>query len=176
MNRRNFLFSLGLATLAGCATSPPPAPRPNRPLGSSEPAFDSIDDLLATDADPRRTELVMIAISYLGVPYAFGGSTPERGFDCSGLVAYVYRQALSQVVPRTSLEQSRLGRSIPVPSLRPGDLVFYNTLSRDYSHVGIYIGNGRFVHAPATGGVVSIAPLFGEYWSRRFNGARRLVA
>lgn len=173
MDRRKFLFALGF--LAGCATQPGPSRGP-RPTPSNAPVFESIDALLGADADPRRTELVMMAISFLGVPYAFGGTSPERGFDCSGLVAYVYRRVLNQSLPRSAWEQSRVGESVPVPALRSGDLVFYNTLARSFSHVGMYIGGGRFIHAPATGGVVSIAGMFGEYWTQRFNGARRVIA
>ncbi len=176
MERRKFLFSMGfgLSGLVGCAGRPAPIPpRPAHP--SNAPAFDSIDSLLAADPDPRRTELVMMALSFIGIPYILGGTTPERGFDCSGLIAHVYRRTLNQILPRTTWEQSRIGEPIAVPALRAGDLLFYNTLGRRNSHVALYIGQARFIHAPATGGVVSIAAMATEYWVPRFDGARKVL-
>lgn len=175
MERRKLLFGIGFTLLAGCASRPAPVRGPaSQP--NNAPAFDSIDDLLASDPDPRRTELVMMAISFIGVPYALGGVSPERGFDCSGLVSHVYRRTLNHVLPRTAWEQSRVGQSIAVPALRAGDLVFYNTLGRSHSHVGLYVAQGRFIHAPATGGFVSIAAMAHDYWTQRFDGARRVLA
>lgn len=155
----------------------PPAPAPNAPARPGGPgAPGTLDDILASDPDPRRNELVLVALSQLGVPYAWGGARPDVGFDCSGLVTYVYWQVLRVALPRTTFEQARVGRLLDARELRPADLVFFNTLRRDYSHVGLYLGGERFVHAPATGGVVRIEALRGEYWRDRFNGARRMVA
>lgn len=174
------MFFLGLGTaasiLAGCASKPTIPPRVRVDSGPGRPAFESLDDLVAGDPDPRRNEIVMIAISQLGVPYAFGGTSPERGFDCSGFVGYVYRHAADLLLPRTTFDLARVGEAIAVPRLRAGDLVFYNTLDRDFSHVGIYLNDGRFVHAPATGGVVKFESMRIGYWASRFNGARRVVA
>jgi cell wall-associated NlpC family hydrolase len=122
------------------------------------------------------TELVLRALSLLGVHYRFGGSSPDTGLDCSGLVRHVFREAVGMVLPRRAVEISRAGEVIDPSQLRPGDLVFYNTLRRTFSHVGIYIGDGRFVHAPSRGGGVRVEEMSDSYWRTRFNGARRVLA
>ena len=121
-------------------------------------------------------ELVVRALSLLGVDYKFGGNTPETGLDCSGLVRYVFHEAAGLILPRRAEEISQAGETIGREQLVPGDLVFFNTLRRSFSHVGIYIGGGRFVHAPSRGGEVRIESLSASYWQRRFNGARRMLA
>lgn len=130
-----------------------------------------------TDAAPTDlgAEVVFRALSLLGVKYRFGGNTPESGLDCSGLVRLVFQDTLGAVLPRRSEEISRFGGTIGTGELQPGDLVFFNTLRRAFSHVGIYIGNNQFVHAPSTGGSIRVERLDGSYWVRRFDGARRLV-
>lgn len=131
----------------------------------------------STPADSdRRAEVVMRALSLLGVNYKFGGSTPETGLDCSGLVRLVFRDTLGTLLPRRSEEISRSAHAIEPRELKPGDLVFFDTLRRAFSHVGIYIGNNQFVHAPSSGGQVRVEHLGGAYWQARFNGARRLAA
>jgi len=122
-----------------------------------------------------RSELSMHALSQLGVPYVYGGSTPGEGFDCSGLVQYVYERATGLKLPRTTYGLVKVGRLIESEALQPGDLVFYNTLSRAYSHVGIYLGERRFIHAPSSNGVVRIESMESDYWAQRYNGARRLL-
>jgi len=157
---RTIHLLLVVATLAGCASRGPALPEPGE---AAPPA-----------ADAPAGEVALYALAQLGVPYAFGGTTPELGFDCSGLVHYVFRRARNVDLPRTTFELARAGQSVAPPALQPGDLLFFNTLRRDYSHVAIYLGDERFIHAPAAGGVVRIESLRAEYWSRRFNGARRL--
>jgi cell wall-associated NlpC family hydrolase len=110
----------------------------------------------------------------LGVDYRYGGNSPETGFDCSGLVAHVYREAYGIELPHNARAQSEMGVRVSLAELRAGDLVFYNTLNRPYSHVGIYLGDGRFVHAPKTGAQVRVEPIGGRYWMQRFDGARRI--
>jgi len=122
------------------------------------------------------TELVLRALSLLGVNYKWGGSSPDTGLDCSGLVRHVFSEATGLVLPRRAEEMSRNGDAVGRDQLRPGDLVFFNTLRRAFSHVGIYIGNGQFVHAPSSGGNVRVENLSGQYWRQRFNGARRVLA
>jgi hypothetical protein len=133
----------------------------------------------AAPTDPAPSdmgaEVVFRALSLLGVKYRFGGNTPESGLDCSGLVRLVFHETLGTVLPRRSEEISRVGGTIGTAELQPGDLVFFNTLRRAFSHVGIYIGNNQFVHAPSTGGSIRVERLDGSYWARRFDGARRLV-
>jgi cell wall-associated NlpC family hydrolase len=121
------------------------------------------------------SEVVFGALSHLGVPYRFGGNDPQRGFDCSGLVRHVFMQAAALDLPRRSEDMARLGVPLEVADLAPGDLVFFNTRGRRYSHVGIYVGDGRFVHAPARRGQVRVEPLASRWWQARFNGARRLL-
>jgi hypothetical protein len=120
-------------------------------------------------------DLAIYALGLIGVDYKFGGTTPERGLDCSGLVRYVFQQVTGVTLPRTSQEISRLGEKIPVAELMPGDLVFFHTRHLQFSHVGIYLGEDRFVHAPRQGGEVEIVTLSKGYWQKRFDGARRLV-
>lgn len=121
-------------------------------------------------------ELVVRALSFVGVSYRHGGESPETGFDCSGLVRHVFRESLGLLLPRTSRDISRMGETVHRDELQPGDLVFFNTLRRGFSHVGIYLGEHRFVHAPATGGEVRIEDMRQRYWVKRFNGARRIAA
>jgi cell wall-associated NlpC family hydrolase len=122
-----------------------------------------------------RSELVLRAMTLLGVGYKFGGNSPELGLDCSGFVRLVVKDALGKVLPRRSVEISEASTEIKSQELKPGDLVFFNTLKRAFSHVGIYIGNNQFIHAPSSGGVVRIETLDKQYWNDRFNGARRIV-
>ena len=114
------------------------------------------------------------AMDLLGIRYRFGGSSPEAGFDCSGFVSHVFREGLGLILPRSSKEMSRSGEVIGRDELRPGDLVFFNTMRHAFSHVGIYLGDNQFVHAPRTGGRVRIEDLRDSYWMKRFNGARRV--
>src|SRR5689334_6213612 len=145
---RNYLFFCALV-LCSCASPPPPS--------------------------PRGPELVFQALATAGVPYRRGGESPQTGFDCSGLVAHVYKEAFGVQLPHNAREQSRVGRHITVSGLEPGDLVFYNTERRPYSHVGIYLGDHRFIHAPKPGASVRVEDMRAAYWSRRFDGARRVI-
>jgi cell wall-associated NlpC family hydrolase len=124
---------------------------------------------------PAADGIVFQALALLGIEYKHGGKAPATGFDCSGLVRYVFHEAQGVELPNTSRELSRVGQKIGRDALQPGDLVFYNTLRRGFSHVGIYLGENRFIHAPSTGGEVRIDDMTSEYWARRFNGARRIV-
>ena len=119
--------------------------------------------------------MLIHAISLIGVKYRYGGGSLEGGFDCSGFVRHVFAEALLRDLPRSSFEMSKMGAAIDEDALMPGDLLFYNTLKRRFSHVAIYLGEGRFVHAPSRGKSVEIASMSDTYWKKRFNGARRLV-
>ena len=123
----------------------------------------------------QRAEALLQALMALGVDYQNGGASPETGFDCSGLVAHVFREAWGIRLPRTASEQSTAGTAVSLAELQAGDLVFYDTLGRPYSHVGIYLGDGRFVHAPKSGAKVRVEELRSGYWTQRFNGARRIT-
>lgn len=127
------------------------------------------------DITHRASELAIQALSMLGINYRYGGVSPETGLDCSGLVRYVFREAWGADLPRTAAEISRIGRKIDKVDLRPGDLVFYNTLRSSFSHVGIYLGDRKFIHSSSTGGRVRIDDMDMAYWKKRFNGARRIA-
>jgi cell wall-associated NlpC family hydrolase len=120
-------------------------------------------------------DLAAYALGLLGVSYRFGGDTPEEGLDCSGLVVHVFQQVTGVTLPRTAKEMSRIGGAVARKELAPGDLVFFDTRRFAFSHVGIYLGDNRFIHAPRTGRDVEIANLDSSYWQKHFNGARRLV-
>ena len=121
------------------------------------------------------SELVMQAMNFLGVPYRRGGNTAEQGFDCSGFTRFVFENSIGLVLPRRSDQQANSAGLLNVKheELKPGDLVFFNTMRRAFSHVGIYVGEGKFIHAPRTGGEVRVEDMRQAYWSKRFNGARR---
>ena len=121
-------------------------------------------------------DVAIYAVSMAETPYRYGGNTPEEGFDCSGFVRYVFQRSIGLLLPRTSQEMGREGTPVNKDQLRPGDLVFFNTLRRPFSHVGIYIGDNRFVHSPKTGKTVAITDMTGDYWRNRYNGARRVSA
>jgi cell wall-associated NlpC family hydrolase len=123
----------------------------------------------------KASELVVHAMGFLGVPYKWGGNEAETGLDCSGFVRAVYQQITGVVLPRTSDRQAAATQSIAAGELAPGDLVFFNTMQQSFSHVGIYIGNGKFVHAPRAGDRIKLDHLSSSYWKPRFDGARRVA-
>ena len=147
---------------------------------SSPPQDSDLDSLIrkieghTLDVVHGASEVVMNAMGLLGVRYRFGGNTPETGLDCSGLVQLVFKESFGLVLPRRAAQMSQVGGNISKDELKPGDLVFFNTLKRAFSHVGIYVGEGKFVHAPSSGGKVRVESLNTPYWVTRFNGARRL--
>jgi cell wall-associated NlpC family hydrolase len=120
-------------------------------------------------------DVAMYALGLIGVNYRFGGSTPDTGLDCSGLVRHVFEEVTGVSLPRTAKEMSALGSKVTPANLQPGDLVFFNTRRFAFSHVGIYLGDNRFVHAPSQGSEVRIAQLDQAYWQKHFNGARRVI-
>ncbi|WP_072617459.1 C40 family peptidase [Pandoraea vervacti] len=129
---------------------------------------------LLSNVTDKASDVVLGALNYIGVRYKYGGNTPDSGLDCSGFVRYVFQDTLNFMLPRRSEEMSQVGERIAKTDLKPGDLVFFNTMRRSFSHVGIYIGGDKFVHAPATGGKIRVEDLRESYWSARYNGARRV--
>ncbi len=123
----------------------------------------------------RTSDLVVNAMAFLGVPYRRGGSSAETGFDCSGFVRAIYEQTVGLVLPRKADDQAAVTQVIERQELQPGDLVFFNTMRRAFSHVGIYVGEGKFIHSPKPGQQVRVEDMGGSYWQRRFDGARRVV-
>lgn len=154
---------IGLTLLAA-----PLAPLHAQELAPAAPES-RVDTFLA-----QAQDLVLNAMGFMGIPYKWGGTTPETGFDCSGFVQYVFRQAAGMVLPRSSFDQVRHGVSVAADELQPGDLVFFNTMRARFSHVGIYIGENRFIHSPSRGKSVEIGDITNTYWQKRYNGARRL--
>jgi len=124
----------------------------------------------------RTSDLVVTAIGFLGVPYRRGGNTVETGFDCSGFVRAMYTQTVGHLLPRRAEEQAAATQKIDRSELKPGDLVFFKTMRRAFSHVGIYVGEGKFIHSPKPGAQVRVEDMSGSYWQRRFSGARRVLA
>lgn len=142
---------------------------------SEPPSFVQANAAPAAEGFLGQTqELVLRALSFIGVRYKWGGDSPDTGFDCSGLIRYVFNQATGRALPGNAQEISRVGEKIDKSELQPGDLVFFNTLRRPFSHVGIYLGDSRFVHAPSRGGQVEIVDMTSRYWTTRYNGARRI--
>ena len=131
-----------------------PTPLPHRPISSS---------------------LVVHAMGYVGLPYSWGGGSFEEGFDCSAFVQAAFARSMGIRLPRTATEQANATQTIERHHLQPGDLVFFNTLGHRFSHVGIYIGDGRFVHSPRSGAHIRLESFNGSYWQRRFTGARRVL-
>lgn len=127
------------------------------------------------EASDQTADLAFVALSLTGIQYKFGGTTPDAGLDCSGFVRYVVKEALGKELPRSSEEISHVGDTVENHELRPGDLVFFNTLKRSFSHVGIYLGENKFIHSPASGGKVRVENMTLRYWKQRFDGARRIL-
>lgn len=167
---RRAALAIAVALLAGCgggealrrATSAPRAALP-----SDWPRVEPRDPAAAN-------AVLMRALSLVGTPYRFGGNTPDTGFDCSGLVGYVYRDMLDRALPRSSAELARLGPPVAPRSIAAGDLVVFGPAG-SVNHVGIYVGEGRFVHAPSSGGTVRLDRLDGPYWRDHFQGGRRIL-
>jgi hypothetical protein len=124
--------------------------------------------------EAKASTLVIGALGFLGVPYRRGGNNAETGFDCSGFVRAIYQQTAGLLLPRRAAEQAAATETIDKAELKPGDLVFFNTMRRAFSHVGIYVGNGKFIHAPKPGGEVRVEDMGASYWIKRFDGARRV--
>ena len=125
-------------------------------------------------ASGQATGLITQAMDLLGVPYRRGGSSEASGFYCSGFVRYLYENSVGQLLPRRAEEQARSTEVIERSELKPGDLVFFNTMKRAFSHVGIYVGDGKFIHSPRAGKAVKVDDMRSAYWQKRFNGARRV--
>ena len=125
-------------------------------------------------ASDQAAGMVEQAMGLLGVPYRRGGNTESTGFDCSGFVRHLYEKSVGQILPRRAVDQARATEVIERDELKPGDLVFFNTMRRTFSHVGIYVGDGKFIHAPRAGKAVNIDDMRSAYWQKRFNGARRV--
>ena len=132
-------------------------------------------DQVRQNVTNRASELVVNAMGFLGVPYKRGGNSAETGFDCSGFVRAIYEQSIGLILPRRAEQQAAATQNIEKSELQPGDLVFFNTMRRAFSHVGIYVGDGKFIHSPKPGAQVRVESMTVSYWTRRFDGARRVT-
>ncbi|MNK22921.1 Gamma-DL-glutamyl hydrolase precursor [compost metagenome] len=156
-----FVALLAAAMLAACGTSAP-VKRPAARAIMYEPQ----------PVSEKGNEIALYAMGMIDTGYQFGGKNPEAGLDCSGMVSYIYRQALGMNVSGSAADIARRGKEIDPRTLRPGDLVFFNTMNRPFSHVGVYIGDGRFIHAPSSKGKVRIERMDNVYFAPRFEMAR----
>lgn len=131
-------------------------------------------DQVRQSVSHKTSELVVNAMGFLGVPYKRGGNNAETGFDCSGFVRAMYEQSIGLLLPRKAEQQAAATQRIEKTDLQPGDLVFFNTMRRAFSHVGIYVGDGKFIHSPKPGAEVRVESMGVSYWQSRFDGARRV--
>lgn len=177
------VFFLLLASGCGTALHSPAPIADSKPAASAQAANRhppaEVSDAPQSGAAPptprvEKSEGVLQALLALGIDYRLGGSSSATGFDCSGLVAHVYQSAFNVHLPRLAKAQAEQGTPVELARIESGDLLFYNTLGEPNSHVGIYIGDGRFVHAPKSGARVRVERLNSTYWMKRFNGARRI--
>jgi cell wall-associated NlpC family hydrolase len=170
MNRRLALSALTLGLLAACSTPP------RKSSAGYKPKPPKTIELSHLEAEGAGREILMYTLGLLDVEYQFGGSNPAAGLDCSGMVAYIYQNAVGVKLPHNAAQIAGLARPIPAEQLRVGDLVFFNTLGRPFSHMGIFIGDGKFVHAPHTNSAIRADLLSNRYFASRFEGGRTLFA
>lgn len=164
------------AACAGAQAGPPVSAEDDVGRFMAEKALFSRLDQVSVQVTNRASELVLTAMGFLGVPYRRGGNSVDTGFDCSGFVRAMYEQTIGLVLPRRANEQAAATQNIEKKDLQPGDLVFFNTMKQAFSHVGIYIGEGKFIHSPRPGAQVRVEDMQQSYWKHRFDGARRVQA
>ncbi len=183
LSRLHHIAALALFSALVLARPALAEPNPNIPPHAPEqaqPDPGSLDRLItqiqggAQKVVRGTSDVVVTAMGLLGVRYRYGGSSPDNGLDCSGLVRLVFKETFGMLLPHRAAEIGQMGEKVGKEQLQPGDLVFFNTLRRSFSHVGIYVGEGRFLHAPSKGGEVRVEEMNTPYWSKRFNGARRI--
>ncbi|AZN36534.1 C40 family peptidase [Iodobacter ciconiae] len=160
------ILLLSVLVLSACS-SPPIRSKASYPVSKS---------LSHIQAEGAGREIVMYALGLLDVSYQFGGNNPEAGLDCSGMVSFIYKNAVGAVLPHNAAQIASLARPVASEQLRAGDLVFFNTLGRSFSHMGIYLGDGRFIHAPSSKGKIRVESLSSPYFAQRFEGGRSLLA
>ena len=164
------LFLCVVLSLAACSRSAPPAAKSS--VKTSSPSNATSVRISDIDHDSVSNELMLHSMSLIGTPYRFGGSNRNTGFDCSGMVQFVYRETLNVSLPRTARDMAAAGKVINKNQLKVGDLVFFNTNGKKFSHVGLYIGENRFIHAPSSKSSIKINYLSDKYYASRFTGAR----
>jgi len=167
---RRFGLLLAVAILAGCSQTPQ-RPAPADPVSAKPPQR----GWFALPEHDHAQEMVLYALGLLDTGYRFGGKNPSAGLDCSGMVSYVVEQVSGRKLPYNAAGIAERTRPIPASAIRPGDLVFFNTLGRSYSHMGIYMGDGKFIHAPNSKGKVRVERMDNRYYAERFEAARTLL-
>jgi cell wall-associated NlpC family hydrolase len=170
---RATILSLSLLLASMAHAAPPDTPDDLSRLLARNGLLNQIDQARQV-VTHTASDLVVNAMGFLGVPYKRGGNSAETGFDCSGFVRSMYEQTVGLILPRKAEQQAAATQHIDQADLQPGDLVFFNTMRRAFSHVGIYIGEGKFIHSPKPGAQVRVESMGLSYWSRRFDGARRV--
>lgn len=185
---RRAACALAVVLAAGFVTTGHAAPESSPAAAPTSPAADSVTSLLiergllpassaavVQSVRDKASDLVMSAMNFLGVPYRRGGTSEQDGFDCSGFTRHIFELSIGRVLPRRADEQAKTPdlSKVAREELKPGDLVFFNTMRRTFSHVGIYLGENKFIHAPRPGGEVRIEDMREAYWAKRFTGARR---
>jgi cell wall-associated NlpC family hydrolase len=170
-----WLLPIMLASAPAWA-APEPQADPLYAVLAERGALPAVPPLASTLRD-RAAEMVVAAMNFVGVPYQRGGNDFTTGFDCSGFTRHIVGLSLGLILPRRVDDQASAKGLVAIDKadLRPGDLVFFNTLKRSFSHVGIYVGDGRFIHAPRSGSEVRIEDMRYAYWAQRFTGARRIA-
>lgn len=186
MRIKQSLVASGLMlALLACASQPVKVAKTSRaPASSASPMLASATTVktvpeaqrdATAPSDANAMEVVLYALGLLNINYRWGGANPESGLDCSGMVSYIYKQATGVVLPHNAAAMAQLGKEVDRQELSPGDLVFFNTRNKPFSHVGIYIGEDRFVHAPKTNSYIQVSSLKSGYFASRFEAARRYL-
>ena len=171
---RFFVLVSSLLITGAVHAAPAEAPDDISKFLADKPVLQHIQQAGQT-VSTKASSLVVNALGFLGVPYRRGGTSADTGFDCSGFVKTVYEETVGLVLPRVAAQQAAQTEKVARADLKPGDLVFFNTMRRTFSHVGIYIGDGKFVHSPKPGEEVRVESMSRAYWKRRFTGARRVL-
>jgi hypothetical protein len=169
------LITIAALWVCNAHAAPDTSASDTSPLLANTGFLTQVDQVRQSVTD-RTSELVVDAMGFIGVPYRRGGSTVDSGFDCSGFVRSVFQQSIGLLLPRKAEEQASATHHIAKSELKPGDLVFFNTMRRAFSHVGIYVGGGKFIHSPRPGGEVRVDNMGQSYWQEHFDGARRVLA
>ncbi len=166
---RHFTLLLAAAlTLSGClSTAPTRKSAGGTGYGASRQAA-----AVPLQDGAKRKEVVMYAFGLISVDYRFGGANPESGLDCSGMVSYIFHNSVGLKLPHNAAQIARLGKDVAPADLRPGDLVFFNTQNRPFPHVGVYISEDKFIHAPSTNGQIKVESMKSRYFASRFEAAR----
>ena len=164
---RKFLYSLFVAVSFASAVVTASATEAVRKADEPQSFFERYTN--------AAQDVILQGLKLVGVRYRFGGNDEDSGLDCSGFVRLVFKDSLGAQLPRTAAEMSQVGQRVDTSQLKPGDLVFFNTMRRTFSHVGIYLGDNHFQHAPRTGAEVRVENMEDSYWIKRYNGARRII-